>query len=163
MSGTPLVPLGLALALAVPQACGGSPTDPSRLPCATVDGIEICADRSEYAPGATISLTITNRRSQTVFKDACSTEVVGKTSPSAAFEVDYDPTLFCGEDVTLAEIAALMIEMAPGASIVESYSLARFAFQGFYRLNVWMLDETGERISTTPFHSGTFEVFPTAD
>lgn len=155
-----LIPMA---ALSVLMGCSTSPTGSRALPCATVDNIEVCADRLEYRPGATISLTVTNRRSETVFKDACSTEIVGKTSQAVEFEVDYDPTLYCGEDVTLAEITALMVELPPGASIVESYTLARFAFQGFYRVNVWILDETGTPISTLPFHSGTFEVFPTAN
>lgn len=155
-------PLVVGTTLFAIGGCGTSPTDPASRPCATMGGIEICADRSRYRPGDTITLTVANRGTGTVYKDSCSTEVVGKTSLAAEFEVDYDPTLSCGEEVTTAEILAAMVELAPGASIVESHALAPFAFQGFYRVNVWILDDTGARISSTPFHSGTFEVFPTA-
>lgn len=163
MLGSREARLVLATTLSVVWGCGESPTGAGARACSTIDGIEVCADRSEYRPGDVISLTISNRGGETVFKDACSTEVVGKTSLSGAFEDDYDPTLHCGEDVTPADIAAAMIELPPGDAIVESQSLARFAFQGFYRVNVWILDGTGARISMTPFHSGTFEVFPTAN
>jgi len=130
--GARFVPVATLLVIA---GCESSTGARSR-PCATMDVIEICADRSQYRPGAVISLTIANRRTATVYKDSCSTEVVGKMSRAASFEEDYDPTLFCGEDVTPADIAAAMVELAPGVSIVETYPIGRFAFQGFYRVNV---------------------------
>jgi len=148
--------------LIVLAGCGNSATGPGSGPCATNQGIEICADRSSYRPGASVGLTITNRGSQTVFKDFCSVKIVGKTDRSAPFEARYNPTLLCGLDVTQEEIVANMVELAPGASIEEQHRLATFAFQGLYRVNVWILDENGDRISMTPFFTGTFDVIPTA-
>lgn len=157
MRGTPI-----SVSLIVCLACGGGATGPRAPACASQEGIRVCADRSEYRPGDVIGLTVTNTGNATVFKDFCSTEIVGRTSNDTPFEVDYDPSLLCGQDVTLEEIVADMIELAPGASIREEHRIVPFAFQGFYRVNVWILDESGTPISTGPYYSGTFEVYPTA-
>lgn len=150
------------VATAATWGCSDSATAPGARPCATRDGIEICADRSEYRPGATVTLTLTNGGAAPVFVDDCSVDIVGKTSREVPFDEDYDPTLRCGQDVTPAEIVSRLIELPPGTAVTASYSLATFAFQGFYRVNVWIVDATGARTSTTPHYSGTFEVFPTA-
>lgn len=148
--------------LIVLAGCGDSAMGPGSGRCATNQGIEICSDRSSYPPGASVGLTITNQGTTTVFKDFCSVKIVGKTDRSVPFEARYDPTLLCGLDVTPAEIVANMVELPPGASIEEQHRLTTFAFQGFYRVNVWFLDENGDRISTDPFFTGTFDVIPTA-
>lgn len=148
--------------LLVLVGCGAFATGPDVGPCATNQGIEICVDRSSYPPGASVNLTMMNRGTRTVFEDFCSVKVVGKTDPSVPFEDRYDPTLSCGIDVTPEEIIARMVELAPGASIQEQHRLPTFAFQGLYRVNVWFLDENGDRISMSPFVTGTFLVIPTA-
>jgi len=89
-------------------------------------------------------------------------KIVGKTSRTAAFPEDYSPQVRCGSAWTLADIVENMVEVPAGGSVQESQQIQSFAFQGYYRVNVWLVDETGERIGSTPVYSGTFEVFPSA-
>jgi len=144
-------------------ACSGSLTGSGpRSLCATVQGAEICADRSEYRPGDVVSITIHNRGTETIRVDACSIKIVGKTTEEAAFAEDYAPNIQCGVDWTIADILENMVEVLPGESITESRQIQVFAFQGYYRVNVWLVDDSGARTAAVPAHSGTFEVYPSA-
>jgi hypothetical protein len=130
--------------------------------CALVQGAEVCAARSEYRPGDVVTITIHNRGTETLRVDACSIKVVGKTTEKAVFAEDYAPNIQCGVDWTIADILENMVEIAPGESVTESTKIQVFAFQGYYRVNVWLVDETGMRTAAVPAYSGTFEVYPSA-
>ena len=144
--------------------CGSSTAGPANGPdlCATTQGFEVCAARAEYSPNETVTTTVRNTTAQTAYVDVCSVKPVGKTSRSAPFATDYSPQFGCGSDVDLDEIVSNMVELAPGASTQVTPKIAPFAFQGFYRINVWIVDAAGERVSNEPVFSGTFEVFPSA-
>jgi hypothetical protein len=144
-------------------ACGGSTTGSGGDSlCATTQGMEVCAGRAEYSPNDNFTASVRNTTSDPVFADGCSFKVVGKTSRTAKFEDDYSPTIQCGTDVDQEEILANLIEIAAGQTVDMLLKIPPFAFQGFYRVNVWILDDQGMQVSTVPAYSGTFEVFPSA-
>ena len=130
--------------------------------CATSQGIQVCADRSEYSPNDNLVATVTNTGSESVLADGCSIKAVGKTNRASEFDAGYSPTVQCGIDVDAAEILANMVEIPAGQSVEMAIRIPPFAFQGFYRINVWILDAAGEPVATQPVYSGTFEVFPSA-
>lgn len=163
MRHTALTMTLLASAALSSTACGDSPVgaDPATL-CATSQGLEVCVGRGEYSPADEVETSVRNTTSETVRAGYCSMKAVGKTDLEADFETVYSPTVRCGADVDLDEIRSLMVEIPPGATETFDPPLSPFAFQGFYRVNVWILDENGERVAGLPAFSGTFLVIPTA-
>ncbi len=147
--------LGLALA-ACSDGFGPSSTCQVRL------GIEVCVDREEYAPGATVNFTVANRGSQSVFIDACSYQVSGRSREVLPFEWDYDPTRGCGPEATIEDVVAMMRSLDPGASLTGGVLITPGAFQGFYRVGVWQVDAAGALVDDDPFTSNDFNVLPSA-
>lgn len=153
-----LAPLLLAATAAL--ACGEDATGPAADLCATRHGVEVCADRAEYQRSDPVAITVRNATSRPIFKDYCSTKLVGVTSLVRAFEEEYNPRLRCGNGATSADVRANMVRLEPGESLQEELTFSPFAFQGYYRVNVWILDEEGQLFPETPAHSGIFRVFP---
>ena len=89
-------------------------------------------------------------------------KLVGKTDRAAEFEAVFEPQGRCGPGATLADIVANMVELAPGESFEDGIQIISFAFQGFYRVNVWILNADGTLAANTPAFSATFLVFPSA-
>jgi hypothetical protein len=153
----------LVLCAVLANACGESVAGPNGDSlCATSQDLEVCADRREYSPAADLTASVRNVGAEGVFVDACSIKIVGKTSRTASFATDYSPSIQCGSDVDTAEIIANMVEVPAGQTRQLMIKIPTFAFQGFYRVNVWILDASGERVSGLPAFSGTFDVFPSA-
>ena len=92
----------------------------------------------------------------------CSTKLVGVTSLVRAFEEDFNPRLRCGNGATAEDVRANMVRIEPGESYTENLEFTLFAFQGYYRANVWILDEEGQLVAETPAHTGIFRVFPSS-
>lgn len=131
--------------------------------CDERNGIQVCAQREEYRPGAVIGFTVRNRTSETVHVDMCSTTFDGRTGSEQPFtEPDYNPTRQCGRDFTLDDILASMRELAAGTTLQLSLRIAPFAFQGQYRVTLWLLSAEGGLLSEEPYRSGIFDVFPSA-
>ena len=152
--------LGSIMAAALVVSCGEELTGPSAELCATQHGAQVCVDRAEYQRTEPVTITTRNVSSRPIFKDACSTKLVGVTSLSREFEEEYNPRLRCGRGATEADVRANMVRLESGASFEETLTLHSFAFQGYYRVNMWILDEQGERVAETPATSGIFRVFP---
>lgn len=143
-------------------ACGGEMTGPSAALCRVQSGAEVCVDRSQYSPTDFVRITVRNVGSAPIFKDGCATKLVGKTSRTADFEQSFDPQIRCGAGATPADVIANSVEILPGATFEESLQIISFAFQGFYRVNVWIVDSNGELAAPLPAISPTFDVFPSA-
>ena len=154
--------ISLLLGAALLAACGDSAGPGDAGLCATSQGLEVCPDRGEYKPADDVTASVRNTGSEAVFADACSIKVVGVTSRTKEFATDYSPSIRCGADVDVAEIVENMVEIPPGQTRQLMLKIPTFAFQGFYRVNVWILDSMGERVSGLPAFSGTFDVFPSA-
>ena len=153
-------PIPLVLLAAVALACGEDATGPEVAVCATRHGAEVCADRAEYERSEPVTVTTRNVSSRPIFRDVCSTKLVGVTSLVRAFEEDFNPRLRCGNGATAADVRANMVRLEPGESFAESLEFTLFAFQGYYRVNVWIVDEEGQLVDETPAASGVFRVFP---
>lgn len=130
--------------------------------CNSQDGIEICTGANEYRPGADVVLRITNSSQRTVYLDVCSIQVTGKATESQEFDAQYNPGRRCGPGVSLEEIVAQMRELTPGSSLNHTVHISTGVFQGDYRINVWFLDETGQRLFEQPVTTAVFDVFPSA-
>ncbi|MDX1396333.1 MAG: hypothetical protein R3195_18270 [Gemmatimonadota bacterium] len=143
--------------------CGDSSTGAEAAGlCATSQGLEVCADRTEYRPADEVSASLANSTAAPMYIGGCSIKVVGKTSREAEFETTYSPAARCGSDVDADEILANLVEIPAGETLVLPVPISSIAFQGYYRVNVWILDAAGQRVSSLPAFSGTFEVFPSA-
>ena len=151
--------------LAIPFAlsCGGDAAGPVGSLCATRHGAEVCANGPEYRPGQSVTVSTRNVSDRPIFRDVCATKLVGVTSRSTDFDETYSPRLRCGPDVSKARIVARMVEIEPDASFEESIVIGRGAFQGWYRVNVWILDSEGDRVGERPANTGIFQVFPSAN
>ena len=153
------------LLLSLPAAllalsCGEDATGPVGSLCATQHGLEVCVDRPEYEPRQSITVTSRNVSGARIFKDSCAIKPVGVTNLEVEFEASYNPTLHCGRGATRADIVERMVELEPGDSTRETVTLPFFSFQGWYRVNVWLLDAEGNLAVDTPATSGIFQVFP---
>ena len=151
--------------LAVPLAlsCGGDTAGPVGSLCATRHGVEVCAERPEYRPTQSVTFTTRNISNGPVFQDGCATKLVGVTNLATDFDETWDPRLRCGADVSRTDIVARMVEIGVDASFEASIAIPAGAFQGWYRVNVWILDAVGDRVGERPASSGIFHVFPSAN
>ena len=154
--GLPTTLLAAALAL----SCGEDATGPSASLCATQHGLEVCVDRPEYEPRESVTVTSRNVSGAPIFKDSCATKPVGVTNLEVEFEAFYNATIRCGRGATRADIIRHMVELGPGDSTEETVTLPFFSFQGWYRINVWIVDAEGNLAEETPATSGIFQVFP---
>ncbi len=150
------------LAPLLAAGCGSITSGSGGGRCNVQQGLEMCLERSAYAPGGTIVVRIRNVGSVTRFLDGCSNGPVGVTDLQNPFPARYTPTVHCGPGASAAEIVAAMTELAPGETVERSHTLVVFAFQGFYRVNFWLLDETGSLLPDNPVVTRTFDVFPSA-
>lgn len=156
-------PVPWTLAAVAALACGdGAATGPDVVLCDVRHEVEVCADRAEYERTDPVTITVRNLSSSPILKDGCGIKLVGVTNLTHPFEEEYLPTLRCGRGVTLAEVRANMVRIEPGGSYTEELSFHFFAFQGYYRANVWLLDEEGNLAVDTPATSGIFRMFPAA-
>lgn len=140
--------------------CNESLAGPAGSLCAVRAGVEVCLDRSEYRRPDPVRVTIRNTTSEPILKDGCATKLVGKTSRDQTFEEEYQPALHCGQAAGVAEVLAAAVEIAPGATFEETLNFTSFAFQGYYRANVWLLDDTGGLQPASPAFSGTVIMVP---
>ena len=141
-------------------SCGEDATGPGSSLCATQHGLEVCVDRPEYEPRESITVTSRNVSGARIFKDSCAIKPVGVTNLEVKFEASYNPTLHCGRGATRDDIVQHMVALEPGDSTRETVTLPFFSFQGWYRVNVWLLDAEGDLAVDTPATSGIFQVFP---
>ena len=148
------------LAAVLVLSCGEDATGPVGSLCATQHGLEVCVDRPEYEPRESITVTSRNVSGAPILKDSCATKPVGVTNLEVEFEAFYNPTLHCGRGATRADIVERMVQLEPGDSTQETVTIPFFAFQGWYRVHVWILDAEGNLAEETPAASGIFQVFP---
>ena len=152
-----------ALAAALFLACAEDATGPAPSLCDTRHGLEVCVDKLEYGRSDSLIVTTTNASDSLIFRDSCAIKAEGVTNLSADFEEVYNPRLHCGSEVTRADIVERMVEIAPGASVAETLRFPVHAFQGWYRVNVWILDREGNLAFGTPAVSGIFRVHPSTN
>jgi len=148
------------LAAVLSLSCGEDAAGPAASLCAAQHGLEVCVDRHEYGPSGSIAVTTRNVSAAPIFKDSCGTKAVGVTNLEVAFEAVYNPRLHCGPAATKVDVVERMVDLDPGESVTETLRLTSFAFQGWYRVNVWLLDAEGNLAVDTPATSGIFQVFP---
>jgi len=130
--------------------------------CSTSDNIEICTDKAEYATGATVSFTITNLGQATIFQDMCSGGTVGRRKASEEWSPVSGTTRLCREDQTVEDVIANMRSLEPGKALNDQIKTSPFAFQGFWKIQVYVVDQDGQRIREEPFDSAVFDIFPSA-
>ena len=145
--------------IAVLLSCRKSVADPT---CDRCDEMRIRSERTAYRPTAAITFTITNLTSGTLRYDWCSVVAGGRTNTSKPFNIEYRPDRRCGAGAGAAEVLANMRVLAAGASVRDSVVLSPGAYQGEYRVQIWLLDVAGLIEVGNPVVSNTFEVFPGA-
>ncbi|MFQ5689505.1 MAG: hypothetical protein ACE5HQ_04445 [Gemmatimonadota bacterium] len=131
--------------------------------CNTRAPIRICTDRAAYRPGDRIPFTVFNRGSVTVFEDLCAGQVVGRRKETDPWSVASGASRRCDPDLTPEQRAGMRRPLDPGAMVADTFQVTTFAFQGMWRLELWFLDADGQPISSEPFTSIIFDIFPSAD
>ena len=131
--------------------------------CNTTNGIEICTNKAEYSPGSTVSFTITNVGRTTVYQDMCSGEMVGRRSSGDPWSPVSGVVRKCSDDQTIEDVIANMHLLEPDATMNDQMKTAAFAFQGYWMIRLYMVDQDGQRIQEEPYTSAIFEIFPSAD
>ena len=154
--------LGLvsAIALLALTGCGDGITAPK---CDQCDELRVLTDYAEYRQGTWIAFTIKNRTPDALRYDWCSVQHVARTSSDAPFTVRYLPARRCGFGAGIDEVREKMVTLAPTESTRDSVFLSGAAFQGQYRIHLWLVDESGVADPDNPVVSNTVDVFPTAN
>lgn len=152
--------LGLvsAIGLLALTGCGNGITEPK---CDRCDELRVLTDHAEYRQGTWIAFTITNRTPDVLRYDWCSVEHVARTT-DAPFDVRYAPSRRCGFGAGIDEVREHMVTLATGEGKRDSVFLSGAAFQGQYRIHVWLVDENGVADPDNPVVSNTVDVFPGA-
>jgi hypothetical protein len=154
--------LGLlsAIALLALTGCGDGITAPK---CDLCDELRVLTDHPEYRQGSWIAFTIKNRTPDVLRYDWCSVEHVARTSSDTPFDVRYVPSRRCGFGAGIDEVREHMVVLASGEAQRDSVFLSGAAFQGQYRIHLWLVDENGVADPDNPVVSNTVDVFPTAN
>ena len=147
---------GLLLLLTASLAAGCSSLFGPDANCRDRDNLTSCVDQDTYVRGETIFWEIQSSRRDTVFLDVCGTHLVRDVE---GFEERYFPQLNCGSDVDRAEVIAMMIPILPGGVAGGEFVIGQLAAQGRYRLNLWVVDEGGHRLSVGPYFTPNFGIF----
>lgn len=155
-----VVRLAAFVAVASLMSCGGDGITAAK--CDRCHEMRVLTDHPEYRPGSKIAFTLTNRTADVLRYDWCSVELVSRPSADVNFRARYLPSRRCGIDAGTAQVIEHMILLAPGASVRDSVSISGAANQSQYRLNVWLVDETGVA-DASPVASNTFDVYPSAN
>lgn len=143
-------------------SCGGETLGPTGDRCGIEHGVEVCVDRLEYGTGERIVVTTRNISGSPVFKDGCGTSTV-RVSDSREVRGRYLPRLRCGVGVTRETIVARMVRLEHGASTEEALPVRGFVVQGYYQVQVWLLNADGALAADTAVRSGVFGLVPSAN
>ena len=156
--------LALAVcALAFVPGCGSDPFAVGGEPlCRQRDDLTSCTDANEYFQEETIRWEVRSARTDTVFFDACSTQLA-RDRGSEGFDQGYLPTLNCGSGAGLPEVLANMVPIPPGGVFRGTTTLSSVVPQGRYRMNLWIVDATGTRLSLGPYFTPAFAVLPSVN
>lgn len=131
--------------------------------CRTDRGIELCVDRSEYAPGDTVHLRMTNVGGGELARiDACSIQLTGTAGTTDELGYVYLPTRRCGFEVTTEIQLERAFLLARGESAATALGIGRGTPQSFSRVNVWLLEADGELVSEEPVSSTVFTILRSA-
>lgn len=131
--------------------------------CRADRGVELCVDRSEYAPGDTIHLRMTNAGAGEVVRiDECSIQLSGTAGSTDELDWLYRPSRRCGFGVTTEIQLARAFVLASGQSATTLLGIARGTPQSFNRVNVWLLDPEGGLVSEEPVTSTVFTILRSA-
>jgi len=131
--------------------------------CRTERGVELCVDRSEYAPGDTVRLRMTNAGGSDVVRiDDCSMQLSGTAGSTDELDHIYLPTRRCGFDVTPEIQVQRAHTLAPGESATAALTIGPGTPQSFNRINVWLLEPDGRLVSDDPVSSAVFTILRSA-
>jgi hypothetical protein len=151
---------GFLLFLALCAGCAADPQGPGG-GCGTTNALVACVDRSEYAPGDPLALTVVNRGAVSARIDTCAALLVERTTIEFSPPV-YHPARRCGPNPSPDDILAAAVEVKSGESRTVSLTVAPALPQGFYRVYAWLLDDSGALAAPDPVRSNEFDVFPSA-
>ena len=131
--------------------------------CNESGDIRICTGKAEYATGSTVDFTLTNLGQVAVYQDMCSGGTVGRRKVSEPWSPVSGTTRLCREGQTVEDIIANMRLLEPGKTLADEIPTSPFAFQGFWKIQVYLVDQDGQRVREEPFDSAVFDIFPSAD
>lgn len=157
-----LARLGLAALAGAAAVAGCSSILGIDSTCRTERGVELCVERSEYAPGDTVRLHMGNAGKVVVRVDRCSLQLAGTAGDSGELSYVYQPSRRCGFDVTPEAQLDSAFVLDPGASAVAELPIGRGAPQSFNRVNAWLLEPDGSLVSDVPIHSTVFTILRSA-
>jgi len=121
--------------------------------CREDEGIQICIQKSTYAPGEMLPFTISNGYSRAAFEDRCSGGVEGRLSDGEEWSGSFGMGRHCGFDVGPEEMLALMRRLEVGILTSDTFSVNPFSYEGEWRVWIRVLNKSGDPIRQTPFVS----------
>ena len=89
----------------------------------------------------------------------------GPRAAAVIGEQVYDVAALTGQAkyATVQDVLDHMVLVDPGETYRDSVTISGGANQSLYRINTWLLDETGTPQPGNPVFSNTFDVFPGAN
>jgi len=153
-----LIAVGSAL-LTLASSCKDEVTEPV---CELCGEVRVRTAYSDYRPSSTIVFTVTNITGAAVRYDWCSVFAAGRSRTEVPFATDYRADRRCGSGAGTAEVLSHMRELAPGAGEQDSVRLQPGAFQGEYRVQVWLVSADGTVLPGNPVISNSIDVYPGA-
>lgn len=113
--------------------------------CNQEAGIEVCLERLLFAPGDPLPFEIANRTEQTVH--ACAGEVVGRRDPEDEWNLSFGVFVHgCPPSEAAEDPLAGTRSIAPGGRIEDGLHVNDCAYEGQWKVNIFVIDEAGEAV-----------------
>jgi hypothetical protein len=156
---TQVLRLAALLSVASLAACDKGITAPD---CDRCDEMRVLTDRLAYRPGSTIVFSISNRTTDVLRYDWCSVGLQSRGNTNDFPTATYLPSRRCGIGAGLTEVLSHMVVIPAGGMVRDSSAISGAANQSWYRVTVWLVDETGVPQQANPVVSNTIDIYPGA-
>ena len=126
--------------------------------CHEDGGIQVCIEKSTYAPGELVPLTVSNGLPRKVFEDLCAGGIEGRRSPEEEWSGSFGMARGCLLSMGTEDTTGSMRPLPVGALSFDTFSVNPLAYDGEWRAWIRVLEKSGEVLRQTPFVSPVFLV-----
>jgi len=129
--------------------------------CALCNELEVRVGKEAYSPGSWVAFTVRNLTNEDRRYDWCSVAPRRRMESAEAWDVVRRTGDRCPGALP-ADVAANIRLLAAGASVQDSVLIRTSAYQGEYRVLVWLVLPDGQVVTGNPVFSNAFDVLPSA-
>jgi hypothetical protein len=127
--------------------------------CLEDGGIQICIERTAYAPVDLLPFTVANGEDRAVFLDSCSGGVEGQDPVTGEWGPGrHGVSRLCDFHATRSDVLAHMRYLPRSQLVFDTFHVNSQAQEGNWRVWVLILDGRGLPVRERTFTSPTFEV-----